>query len=56
MFCVTPLTHLGSVVSLLAQRVLADVYDASILQQLLGAGTDVPQIIGHEQRGCHDGP
>lgn len=53
---VSPLTHLGSTVSLLAQRVLADGYDESVLKQLLGARTNVPQIIGHEQRGCHDGP
>lgn len=48
--------HLGSTVSLLAQRVLADGYDVSVLQQLLGAGTYVPQVVRHEQRGSHDGP
>lgn len=56
MLCVTSYTHLGSVVSLLAQWILANGDDVSVLQQLFGAGTNVPQIIRHEQRGCHDGP
>ena len=50
------LTHLGGEVSLIAQRVLIDGNDVSVLQQPLGARTNVPQIIRHEQRGCHDGP
>lgn len=56
MLGITSHTHLGSAVSLLSQWVLADGDDVFVLQQLLGAGTNVPQIIRHEQRGGHDGP
>lgn len=48
--------YLGCEVALLAEWVLVDVNDEFVLQQLLGAWTDVPQVIGHEQRGSHDGP
>lgn len=48
--------YLGCEVALLAERVLVDVNDEFVLQQLLGTWTDVPQVIGHEQRGSHDGP
>lgn len=39
--------YLGCEVALLAERVLVDVNDEFVLQQLLGARTDVPQVIGH---------
>lgn len=48
--------YLGCEVALFAERVLVDVNDEFVLQQLLGAWTDVPQVIGHEQRSSHDGP
>lgn len=43
-------------VSLLAQGVLVDVYDASVLQQGFGARTQAPQVVGHDERGSHHGP
>lgn len=48
--------YLERKVALLAQWVLVNVNDVFVLQQLLGAGTDVSQVVGHKQRGSHDGP
>lgn len=52
----TGLTHLPREVALLPQWVLVDGDDVSVLQQLFRAWADVSEVIGHEQRGCHDGP
>lgn len=48
--------YLECEVALLAQWVLVNVNDAFVLQQLLGARTDVSQVIGHKERGSHYGP
>lgn len=48
--------HLPREVALLPQWVLVDADDVFVLQQLLRARADVSQIVGHEQRGRHDGP
>jgi len=49
-------TYYGGAVSLPAQGVLVDVYDAPVLQQGLGARTQAPQVVGHEQRRGHQSP
>lgn len=41
---------------MLAKWVLVNVDDELVLQELLRAGTDVSQVIGHKERGSHDGP
>lgn len=51
-----PLLYLGKLVSLLAQRILVDGDHLFVLEQTLGLRTDVPQVIGHEQGSCHNGP
>lgn len=48
--------YLGGAIALPAQWVLTDGDDPCVLQQLLGPGADVSQVIGHQQRGGHDGP
>lgn len=45
LFAVDCDNYLERKVALLAQWVLVDVNDAFVLQQLLGAGTDVSQVV-----------
>lgn len=50
------LLYLEKLVSLLAQGVLVDGNHLLVLEQPLGLGADVPQVVGHEQGSGHDGP